>query len=100
MMSIRHRSSFMLPFFSMLLLLTLLLTACGQVVSGTAKSSPPTTLNKVSIGLGYLPDIQFAPFYVAQTQGYYRNSGLDVTFHHVIVNALIGAIVFGRDNFV
>src|SRR3989441_6089302 len=100
MMSIRHRSSFMLPFFSMLLLLTLLLAACGQVVSGTAKSSTPTTLKKVSIGLGYLPDIQFAPFYVAQTQGYYRNAGLDVTFHHGIVNDLIGSMVLGRDNFV
>jgi len=99
-MSIRHRSSFLLPFFSMLLLLTLLLAACGQVVSGTAKSSTPTTLKKVSIGLGYLPDIQFAPFYVAQTQGYYRNAGLDVTFHHGIVNNLIGSMVLGRDNFV
>src|SRR5947209_502289 len=100
MMSIRHRSSFMLPFFSMLLLAILLLAACGQVVSGTAKSSTPTTLKKVSIGLGYLPDIQFAPFYVAQTQGYYRNVGLDVTFHHGIVNDLIGSMVLGRDNFV
>src|SRR5437868_8880694 len=100
MMSIRHRSSFMLPFFSMLLLLTLLLAACDQVASGTAKSSTPTTLKKVSIGLGYLPDIQFAPFYVAQTQGYYRNAGLDVTFHHGIVNDLIGSMVLGRDNFV
>jgi len=99
-MSIRHRSSFMLPFFSMLLLLTLLLAACGQVVSGTAKSSTPTTLKKVAIGLGYLRDIQFAPFYVAQTQGYYRNAGLDVTFHHGIVNDLIGSMVLGRDNFV
>src|SRR5437660_12023876 len=99
MMSIRHRSSFMLPFFSMLLLLTLLLAACGQVVSGTAKSSTPTTLKKVTIGLGYLPDIQFAPFYVAQTQCYYRNAGLDVTFHHGIVNNLIGSMAFGRDQF-
>src|SRR5947207_2878339 len=100
MMSIRHRSSFLLPFFSMLLLLTLLLAACGQVVSGTANSSTPTTLKKVSIGLGYLPDIQFAPFYVAQTQGYYKAAGLDVTFHHGIVNDLIGSMVLGHDNFV
>src|ERR1051326_3954296 len=100
MMSIRHRSTFTLPFFSFLMLLTLLLASCGQVVSGTANSSTPTTLKKVSIGLGYIPDIQFAPFYVAQTQGYYRNAGLDVTFHHGIVNDLIGSMVLGRDNLV
>lgn len=99
-MSIRHRSTFTLPFFSFLMLLTLLLASCGQVVSGTANSSTPTTLKKVSIGLGYIPDIQFAPFYVAQTQGYYRNAGLDVTFHHGIVNDLIGSMVLGRDNLV
>src|ERR1700730_2179886 len=100
MMSIRHRSTFTLPFFSFLMLLTLLLASCGQVVSGTANSSTPTTLKKVSIGLGYIPDIQFAPFYVAQTQGYYKNAGLDVTFHHGIVNDLIGSMVLGHDNFV
>lgn len=99
-MSIRHRSTFTLPFFSFLMLLTLLLASCGQVVSGTANSSTPTSLKKVSIGLGYIPDIQFAPFYVAQTQGYYRNAGLDVTFHHGIVNDLIGSMVLGRDNLV
>src|SRR5437763_14152530 len=97
MMSIRHRSSFMLPFFSMLLLLTLLLAACGQVVSGTAQSSTPPRLKKVSIGLGYLPDIQFATFYVAQTQVYHSNAGLDVTFHHGIVNDLTGYMVLGRE---
>ncbi|MFL5658118.1 MAG: ABC transporter substrate-binding protein, partial [Ktedonobacteraceae bacterium] len=100
MMSIRHRSSFILPFFSLLVLLTLLLAACGQAVSGPVNSSTPTSLKKVSIGLGYIPDIQFAPFYVAQTQGYYRNVGLDVTFHHGIVNNLIGSMVLGRDNLV
>ena len=60
----------------------------------------PAALTKVSIGLGYIPDIQFAPFYVAQNKGYYRDAGLDVTFHHGIVNDLIGSMVLGHDNFV
>ena len=99
-MSRRHRSTFILPFFSLLLSLILLLAACGQVVTGTVNRSTPTALKKVSIGLGYIPDIQFAPFYVAKTQGYYSNMGLDVTFHHGIVNDLIGSMVLGHDNFV
>lgn len=40
---------------------------------------------KVTIALGYLPDVQFAPFYVALGKGYYRDEGLDVTFKHGIV---------------
>jgi NitT/TauT family transport system substrate-binding protein len=93
-----YRISFVLPFLSMLILLVLSTTACGS----TSSSSPatPVALTKVSIGLGYIPDIQFAPFYTAQSKGYYKDAGLDVTFHHGIVNDLIGSMVLGHDNFV
>jgi len=98
----RHRSSFVLPFSSLLaLLLAGLLVACGSTTTGgTGNSATPAILQKVSIGLGYIPDIQFAPFYVAQSKGYYKDAGLDVTFHHGIVNDLIGSMVLGHDNFV
>ena len=78
----RHRSSFVLPFSSLLvLLLAGLLVACGSTTTGgTGNSATPAILQKVSIGLGYIPDIQFAPFYVAQSKGYYKDAGLDVTF--------------------
>jgi NitT/TauT family transport system substrate-binding protein len=57
-------------------------------------------LKNVSIGLGYVPDIQFAPFYVAQSKGYYKAAGLNVTFHHGVVPDLIGSLVAGRSDFV
>src|SRR6266567_6075765 len=95
-MRIYHRPSFLLPVLSLFALL--LFAACGNSTSPSATSG--TTLKKVSIGLGYIPDIQFAPFYVAQSKGYYRNAGLDVTFHHGIVNDLIGSLALGHDNFV
>jgi NitT/TauT family transport system substrate-binding protein len=102
MMSIRHRLSFLLPLCSLLVLLTVLFTGCGGTTSAgkNGAATPGVSLQKVSIGLGYIPDIQFAPFYVAQSKGYYRNAGLDVTFHHGIVNDLIGSLALGRDNFV
>src|SRR6266700_3263692 len=95
-MRIYHRPSFLLPVLSLFALL--LFAACGNSTSPSATSG--TTLKKVSIGLGYIPDIQFAPFYVAQSKGYYKAAGLDVTFHHGIVNDLIGSMVLGHDNFV
>src|SRR5437763_13437870 len=103
MMYQRHRLSFLLPYSSLLILLALVLVACGGSTStGTAPSSTSATssLTKVSIGLGYIPDIQFAPFYVAQSKGYYKAAGLDVTFHHGVVNDLIGSMVLGKDNFI
>ena len=41
--------------------------------------APPTRLN---VGLGYIPSVQFAPFYLAQQAGYYASAGLEVTFDH------------------
>ena len=46
-------------------------------------------LTKVTISLGYIPNVQFAPFYLALDKGYYRDEGLDVTFKHGIVPDLI-----------
>jgi len=58
-----------------LLVLVVALAGCGTSANG----SSPT---KLTVGLTYVPNIQFAPFYVAQALGYYRDAGLDVTFHH------------------
>lgn len=92
----RHHLSYLLPFFSLFVLLSLILVACG---GSTSTATPTTALKKVSIGLGYIPDIQFAPFYVAQSKGYYKDAGLDVTFHHGIETDLLGSMVLGRDTF-
>ena len=97
MMYKRHRFTFVWPFF---LVLSLLLAACGGSQATGTPSSTPTGVSNLSIGLGYIPDIQFAPFYVAQSKGYYREAGLNVTFHHGIVNDLIGSMVLGKDTFV
>jgi NitT/TauT family transport system substrate-binding protein len=37
-----------------------------------------------TVGLTYYPDIQFAPFYVADALGYYKTAGISVSFHHGI----------------
>src|SRR2546425_3647727 len=96
-MHTRHQSSFWLSFSAICLLLALVVAACGSPNAGAGNGA---SLKKVSIGLGYIPDIQFAPFYVAQSKGYYKAAGLDVTFHHGIVPDLIGSMVLGHDTFV
>ncbi|MBX6341513.1 MAG: ABC transporter substrate-binding protein, partial [Thermomicrobiaceae bacterium] len=54
-------------------LIALALAACGR--AGSAQKT-------MTIGLTYVPNIQFAPFYAADALGYYRDAGLKVTFHH------------------
>ncbi|HLH61097.1 MAG TPA: ABC transporter substrate-binding protein [Ktedonobacteraceae bacterium] len=56
-------------------------------------------LQNVSIGLGYIPDIQFAPFYVAKSKGYYAAAGLNVTLNHGIVNNLLAELALGHNTF-
>jgi NitT/TauT family transport system substrate-binding protein len=37
-------------------------------------------LTKLVVGLGYIPSVQFAPFYLAEQKGYYKDAGLAVEF--------------------
>ncbi|GHO82942.1 ABC transporter substrate-binding protein [Dictyobacter formicarum] len=100
-----HRLSVTWKLMALVVLCTVLLAACGE--SGAANNSNSNssgstdkTLKSISIGLGYNPDIQFAPFYVAQSKGYYKDAGLNVTFNHGIVTDLIGTMAAGKNNFV
>ena len=58
-----------------------LLAGCFSATpTGTASVSEP--LRAVTLLLGFRPDVQFAPFYVAQQEGYYADAGLEVTIEH------------------
>ena len=50
--------------------------------SGSTPVEPSLTPVALTVGLGYIPSVQFAPFYLAQQAGYYMEAGLDVTFRH------------------
>ena len=49
-----------------------------------ASPSPQGSIVPVdlTVGLGYIPSVQFAPFYLAEQQGYYDEAGLNVEFNH------------------
>jgi NitT/TauT family transport system substrate-binding protein len=59
----------------------------------------PQALASLTIGLTYVANIQFAPFYVADALGYYRGAGLNVTLHHHGASEdEFGTILAGRED--
>ncbi|MBF6591974.1 MAG: ABC transporter substrate-binding protein [Ktedonobacterales bacterium] len=81
-------------------------TASSASVAASAAVARPLALARASadlghltLGLTYVPNIQFAPFYVADALGYYRDAGLSVTFrHHGPSEDEFGAVVAGRED--
>jgi NitT/TauT family transport system substrate-binding protein len=71
--------------------LALIVAACGgstrSTVLGSAGETPAPT--KLTVGLGFIPSVQFAQFYLAEDAGYYDAEGLDVTFQNEIDPNLI-----------
>ncbi len=80
-----------------LVVLSLLASACGPAPSSSAPSVPTASgpapsveisqepsqvATALNVGLGFIPSVQFAPFYLAEQAGYYDEGGLDVTFRH------------------
>jgi NitT/TauT family transport system substrate-binding protein len=88
----------MLRRFALLALLALALAACGQAVPAAAPTAAPaatqppaaaTELRKVTLAMSYIPNVQFAPYYVAAEKGYYRDAGLDVSFDYNFENDVV-----------
>jgi NitT/TauT family transport system substrate-binding protein len=80
----------MSPTRTLLVLLVLVLAAC----QAPAASDSSAELREVTLLLGYRPDVQFAPFYVAQREGHFADAGLEVTIEHrqaPDVQRLVGA---------
>ena len=70
------------------LALVLVVAACGGSTPTPAQTTgaPATPL---TVGLGYIPNVQFAQFYLADQAGYYADAGLDVTLQNKIDPDLI-----------
>ena len=74
----------------------LVLTGCARTPVGT-----DTGPAKATVGLTYIPDIQFAPFYVAAEEGLFTEQGLDATLrHHGAQEGLFTALVAGQEDYV
>jgi NitT/TauT family transport system substrate-binding protein len=77
-------------------LFALFLAACAPQPTPTETLLPPTEkpLTKIRLPMGYIPNVQYAPFYVADAKGYFAEAGFDVEFDYSFETdgmALVGA---------
>ena len=73
------------------LLAALLLTACSG-----SKPAQNKELREITLNLTYIPNVQFAPFYVAIENGYFSEAGLNVKLNYGNEADLIALV--GSDN--
>ena len=70
--------------------LMIVLTACG----GGAMEPETAVLTPIRLPMGYIPDPQYAPFYVAVEKGYFAEAGIEIEFDYSFETdgmALVGA---------
>ena len=68
--------------------LSLMLAACGN------SKSANEALTHIRLPMGYIPNIQYAPFYVAVEKGYFKDAGIEIEFDYKFETdgvALVGA---------
>jgi len=65
-----------------------------------SKKTSTNDLTKVKVGMMFIPNVQFAPFYVALDNGYYAEAKLDVTFDFSNPMDAIQFVGIGKFDFV
>ncbi len=60
-----------------MVLLAAMLTGCG----GQA-TAPKGEVTKVRLPMGYVPNVQYAPFYVAVAKGFFEDAGIEIEFDY------------------
>jgi NitT/TauT family transport system substrate-binding protein len=89
----------MKSFISLVILFSTMVASCSpnQAMPVSEASAEPVesgSLEKVRLPVGYIPNVQFAPFYVAIDRGYFQEAGIEVEMDYSLETdgvTLVGA---------
>ena len=84
---------------ALILLVGLALSACG-ITGAPQTPAQPQVLREITLAMPYIPNVQFAQFYMADKQGYYAAEGIKVNFDYnfetdVVKRVAEGSVQFG-----
>ena len=79
-------------FLLIFLIITLTLSACKP-------SAQNETLRPVTLNLTYIPNVQFAPYYVGIEKGFFAEAGLDVTLAYGNEADMVALVGAGKEQF-
>jgi NitT/TauT family transport system substrate-binding protein len=70
-------------------LIAIMLSACAvqappprPATDAAATAAPAATLTTVRLPMGYIPNVQYAPYYVAVDKGYFADEGIELEFDY------------------
>jgi NitT/TauT family transport system substrate-binding protein len=78
------------PRLSFILFFSLLLSGCA----GRAAPAASGQIQRLRVPMGYIPNVQYAPFYLAVDRGYFQDAGLEIDFDYSVETdgiTLVGA---------
>jgi NitT/TauT family transport system substrate-binding protein len=67
-----------------------LIALSGCQAAGTP--TPSSSLREVTLAMGYIPNVQFAPFYVAVDKGYFAEENLQINFDYGMETDLLNLV--------
>ena len=90
-----------------LLIVTFLAVACTNDDAPSATTTPvadtasgeSTSLERIRVPMGFIPNIQFAPFYVAVERGYFAQEGLELEFDYSFETDAVQFVAAGQAPF-
>lgn len=75
------------------------LTACAAAGATEQPAQKPAELEKVRLGVGFIPNVQFAPWYVAQKKGFFADEGLEVEIEYGFEDDFVALAAQGEREF-